>query len=216
MYFRLLFKKAAITVAVFFCLWLNRNVSDNDTNKTDQKNDIRVHARAHRKSINVHKDDSDKIFDSLKPYIRSDTIIASYWSMGHELDTLPIMNAILDMGVKCALPVIQPETKVLKFAQWARETIMTVGAFDIPVPETKNYITPNIVLVPLLVFDQKGYRLGYGGGYYDATLNALRASGDVTAVGIGYSDQACLFALPREAHDERLDMAITPDRVYRF
>lgn len=66
------------------------------------------------------------------------------------------------------------------------------------------------------MFDQRGHRLGYGRGYYDAALKELRAKKPVIAVGFAYAEQACLFALPAEQHDEPLDYAVTPQRVFDF
>jgi len=85
-----------------------------------------------------------------------------------------------------------------------------------PALEAAEYITPEILIVPLLAFDRKGNRLGYGGGYYDATLEHLRKDGNVIAAGFAYSQQAVLFNLPSEAHDQKLDWVITPQKIYDF
>jgi len=83
-------------------------------------------------------------------------------------------------------------------------------------PVSENYIDPDILLIPLLAFDQRGARLGYGKGHYDATLAELKKRKQITAIGIGYAQQAVLFKLPSEDHDEELDMVITPQFVKRF
>jgi len=75
-------------------------------------------------------------------------------------------------------------------------------------------VVPRVVLVPLLAFDRAGYRLGYGGGFYDRTLEALRAKGEVLAVGLGYACQE-VAAVPREPTDQRLDWLVTERAVIR-
>jgi 5-formyltetrahydrofolate cyclo-ligase len=93
---------------------------------------------------------------------------------------------------------------------------MKEAAFDIQEPQYGDVVKPDMVLAPLLAFDQKGYRLGYGGGYYDATIQALRKQKEITYIGVGYAEQAVLFKLPREAHDIPLDYMLTPQGVIDF
>ena len=93
---------------------------------------------------------------------------------------------------------------------------MTPGGFGIPVPpETMDEVTPDLLLVPFLAFDGEGYRLGYGGGYYDRTLAALRAdNADLMAVGVAYGAQKT-DKLPREATDQPLDLVVTENEIIR-
>ena len=77
-------------------------------------------------------------------------------------------------------------------------------------------LLPDILLIPFLSFDRYGYRLGQGGGYYDATLAHLREEKDILAIGMGYAQQAVLFKLPAEDHDQKMDMVITPQNVHDF
>ena len=126
------------------------------------------------------------------------------------------MEHLLRGNITCALPCVEEGSRILQFARWTDQSEMTSGKFDILEPAEKGYITPDIVLVPLLAFDRKGHRLGYGGGYYDATLAALRAEHTIIAVGLAYAQQACLFNLPTEPHDQKLDWVITPERAHYF
>ena len=96
---------------------------------------------------------------------------------------------------------------------------MCEGAYGIrePVINAKTmYSDPTIIIVPLLAFDTEGNRLGYGGGYYDATLEYLRQKSPVIAIGIAFQEQLFEEGLPSEAHDQPLDLVITPERSYRF
>ena len=84
------------------------------------------------------------------------------------------------------------------------------------VHEGTQWLEPDVVIVPLLAFDRRGYRLGQGGGYYDATLADLRAKKNIIAVGLAYAQQACLFNLPVEEHDQKLDWVVTPQGAQEF
>ncbi len=87
------------------------------------------------------------------------------------------------------------------------------GRFGIHEPaDSEAELVPTALLVPLLAFDRRGNRLGYGAGYYDAALRNLRSAGRVVAIGIGFDEQE-FPGIPREAHDEPLDMILTPTRV---
>lgn len=90
------------------------------------------------------------------------------------------------------------------------------GTWDIPMPEKPDFMAPDILVVPLVAFDQRGNRLGHGKGYFDATLKALRSYKSILAVGYAYAEQSVIFGLPKEAHDEKLDMVVTPQRVFDF
>ncbi|HEY2418591.1 MAG TPA: 5-formyltetrahydrofolate cyclo-ligase, partial [Steroidobacteraceae bacterium] len=90
------------------------------------------------------------------------------------------------------------------------------GTFGIPEPRTDwPRAEPSVLLVPLLAFDAEGYRLGYGGGYYDRTLAHLRAHHSVTAVGVAFAGQE-VPRIPREPNDQRLDMLVTEQGIRRF
>jgi 5-formyltetrahydrofolate cyclo-ligase len=82
--------------------------------------------------------------------------------------------------------------------------------------DSADYIAPDILIVPLLAFDQTGNRMGYGQGHYDETIRLLRQEKEVLSVGLAYAEQAVLLALPTEPHDQKLDLVITPQRVFDF
>lgn len=145
--------------------------------------------------------------------------IAAYWPKGREFDPLPLLERALGEGYTCALPVIQPDSKALKFAAWDGKGELLPGphgVMQLRVDENTRWIEPDILIVPLLAFDRKGYRLGQGGGYYDATIGALRRGKGVLAVGLAYAGQAVLFNLPVEAHDEPLDWVVTEQGAERY
>lgn len=102
------------------------------------------------------------------------------------------------------------------FRVWDGKTPLVSGGFGLMEPGEGAAILPDIVLVPLLAFDRRGHRLGYGKGYYDTALADLRAQKDIRAIGVGYGEQAVLFNLPSEPHDQKLDMMITPHGITDF
>lgn len=185
------------------------------------KEDIRQEAMKHRDRIDPAEEDPDEacdiFFEAVAP--EKSKIIALYWPMGREMDTLPLLERLLNEGYSCALPVVKMDERTLLFARYKDGDELVKGPYNILQPalnDDTELLDPDIFIVPLLAFDRHGYRLGYGGGYYDATLGALRAKKDVLAVGWAYGMQAVLFNLPREDHDIPMDWIITPQKPYRF
>lgn len=185
------------------------------------KDEMRREAMRHRERIDPVTEDPDEaceiFFLNIKPQPAQS--VGLYVPMGRELDVLPLLEKLLEKGHVCALPVIQKDSRELKFARWQEDEPLEEGPYKVMQPQITDkteWVEPDIVVVPLLAFDRRGYRLGYGGGYYDATLAALRAKKDILAVGWAYAQQAVLFNLPKEDHDEQLDWVITPQNAQRF
>jgi 5-formyltetrahydrofolate cyclo-ligase len=161
---------------------------------------------------------ADYFFESFD--ITSDTIIAGYMPKAGEFDLFPLIDTALANNHKLAMPIIQKDTRILDFVLWDNQTQMEKGPYDIFQPKLSDSlqsVVPDIVIVPLLAFDLNGNRIGYGGGYYDATLQALRAQNDkLIAVGLCYARQAVIFKLPTEDHDQKLDWVITPQMAKNY
>lgn len=176
------------------------------------KESLRKEASRHRDFIDPaddHPEDAIPHFlDSIRP--ESGQVIAGYWPKGREFDCRPILDEVMKLGCRCTLPVVQKDTRILKFALWKDGEPLKEGPFDVMQPESKDFVDPDIIITPVLAFDRHGYRLGYGGGYYDATLQDLRSRKPVIAVGVAYGQQAVLFNLPVEDHDQQMDWIITP------
>ncbi len=140
-------------------------------------------------------------------------VVAGYWPMGDELDVRPLLAALSAVVVDVALPVVAERRQPLEFRLWRPGEPLEPGAHGTSHPAASApVIEPTVVLVPLLAFDAAGWRLGYGGGYYDRTLAGLRRAGMVAAVGIAYSAQQ-IAAVPHDGHDERLDWIVTEESV---
>lgn len=138
--------------------------------------------------------------------------LAGYMPMRTEIDPLTAMAAHLGpVGV----PVILGQGQALKFREWSPNARMIAGEFGALIPEEGPWIDPQVVIVPLLAFDARGYRLGYGGGFYDRTLEGLRARRPTLAVGFAFAAQE-VDEVPIEPTDQRLDFLVTERGVVRF
>lgn len=184
----------------------------------EEKQAIRERALKFREELKPHPDMAD---DAAANFLQSVKIlpeqkIAVYFPLGRELDTLPLIEELWARGNMCLLPVFDKEEREMKFAKWGKDTKLSPASFDIPMPDAPEFHDPDIVVVPIVAFDQKGNRVGFGKGYYDATLKVLRERSQVLAVGYAYAEQAVLMKLPTEDHDEKLDMVVTPQRVFDF
>ena len=124
-----------------------------------------------------------------------------------EIDPLPAMTEASAHG-PVGVPVIDAPATPLRFALWTPETVMTDGPFGARIPADPTFIEPEIVIVPLLAFDRRGGRLGYGGGFYDRTLEQLRARRSTLAIGFAFAGQET-DDLPVEATDQPLDLIVT-------
>ncbi|QPC43935.1 5-formyltetrahydrofolate cyclo-ligase [Kaustia mangrovi] len=135
--------------------------------------------------------------------------VSGFHSYGSEIDCLPLLAAMADAGWGTCLPVVVRPREPLVFRRWRPGEPTEPGRWDIPVPRADaETVDPDILLVPLLAFDRSGYRLGYGGGFYDRTLDRLRRLKPVLAVGIAYSAQE-VEAVPRGDNDEPVDLVLT-------
>lgn len=140
--------------------------------------------------------------------------VSLYHPMKNELDTKPLAEALLQRGFKLALPVTPKKRGALTFRAFRDGDPLNPDRYGIMTPsEAAPEVRPVLVVTPLLAFTRGGARLGYGGGYYDRTLAALRAEGEILAVGLGYGAQQ-VDALPRGPHDQRLDWIVTEREAF--
>ena len=139
-------------------------------------------------------------------------VLAGYMPMRTEIDPLPAMAA--HQG-PVGVPVIVAKAAPLRFREWSPGCRLIEGAFRARIPEEGGWVEPEVLIVPMLAFDARGYRLGYGGGFYDRTLEQLRAQGPVLAVGFAFAAQE-VAKVPTDAFDQRLDAVVTEKGVTVF
>ena len=144
------------------------------------------------------------------PQPTAPTTVSGYWPIGSEIDPLPILEAYDASGHTLGLPVVEAPARPLLFRRWRPGNVLHAAGFGLQEPDASSpAVTPRLLLVPLLAFDRAGYRLGYGGGFYDRTLAKLRAADPgCLAVGLAYAAQE-VEAVPREATDQPLDWIVT-------
>jgi 5-formyltetrahydrofolate cyclo-ligase len=142
-------------------------------------------------------------------------VISAFHSFGTEISTFELFDKLVAEGWTTALPVVVAKNTPLLFRQWAPGDALVLGRWDIQIPpETAPEVQPDILLVPMLAFDRRGYRMGYGGGFYDRTLAKLRALKNVTAIGVAYAGQE-VDMVPHDAHDQPLDWIMTEQETFK-
>lgn len=143
-------------------------------------------------------------------------VVAGYSPVNDEADVAPLLAALAARGHRLCLPAVAVRGGVLAFRAWVPGDTLISGYQGIGEPAAdRAELCPDVVLVPMLAFDSSGHRLGYGGGYYDRTLAALRAKGAPRAIGIAFSAQE-VDRIPGADHDQRLDAVLTELGVVRF
>lgn len=138
--------------------------------------------------------------------------IAGYWPMRNEIDPRPVLEDLHRQGIAICLPVVGAKDTPLSFRLWQPDTAMIDGAYGAQIPAVAAQAEPDALIVPLLAFDTSGHRLGYGGGYYDRTLQALRRQRRIYAIGFAYGAQMTAD-LPVGPYDQRLDVVITENET---
>lgn len=141
-----------------------------------------------------------------------DKVVAGYRPIRSEVDPTPTMTALSEAGVSIAVPVIEAKGHPLLFHQWTPDCEMIEGAFGAEVPAHPEKLFPEILITPLVGWDRQGWRLGYGGGFYDRSLEQLRSHRRIQAIGFAYAEQE-MGEAPREKTDQRLDAIVTDREV---
>ena len=184
---------------------------------------FRTRARALRRDIvRAAGDDAparlaDVFMDALDAFgLVSGATIAAFWPLADEVNLCPLMVALDQRGFRVALPVVMAPDTPLLFRRW--QTGMTLEAGPLGTchpPADAETMVPDLVLVPLLAFDRRGYRIGYGGGFYDRTLDALRRTGNVIAVGVAFAGQE-VPVVPTDEYDQPLDWMLCETGLIRI
>jgi 5-formyltetrahydrofolate cyclo-ligase len=139
-------------------------------------------------------------------------VLSGYMAMRTEIDPTAAMER---HDGPVGVPVIMGKAQPLRFREWSPGCAMVPGEFGAAVPADGAWLEPEVLIVPLLAFDARGFRLGYGGGFYDRTLAGLRARHPVLAVGFAFAAQE-VAEVVIDAFDQPLDMVVTERGVRRF
>jgi len=189
---------------------MKRHSEDN----TAWRRGLRREMVARRADLSVAEHDalSARIVAHALAALPAPVVAAFCWPIKHEPDVRGLLAAWARAGVRTALPVVVAEGQPLAFREWIPETPLAPDRYGIPTPTAGEWLTPDLILLPLNGFDAAGYRLGYGGGYFDRTLAALAPR--PLAVGVGFEINRVDSIRP-EAHDQRLDWIVTENGAFR-
>jgi 5-formyltetrahydrofolate cyclo-ligase len=145
--------------------------------------------------------------------IAAGAIVAGFMPMKSEISPLPLMHKLAELGAQLALPVVSGRGSPLTMRAYSFGEPLAAGVWGIREPQPDApAVAPDILLVPLLVFDRRGQRIGYGAGYYDMTITGLRAAKTIAAVGLAFAAQE-IPAVPATARDAPLDLVLTEREV---
>jgi 5-formyltetrahydrofolate cyclo-ligase len=180
------------------------------------KAELRQAALAHRDAIPAALRQTAAETIAARPFplpIAPGVIVSGFMPMKSEINPIPLLRKLADAGAKLALPVVAGRGKPLILRAYAFGDPLVAGQWGIrePAPAAPE-VAPGILIVPLAAFDRSGHRIGYGAGYYDLTINALRARKPVVAVGIAYAAQE-IPKVPATERDARLDLVLTEREV---
>jgi 5-formyltetrahydrofolate cyclo-ligase len=143
-------------------------------------------------------------------------VVSGFAPMKTEINPVPLMRKAAQLGARLALPAVAGRGKPLIMRAYAFGDELARGQWGIREPKSDAAeVAPDILIVPLAAFDRAGHRIGYGAGYYDMTITALRAKKKVTAVGIAFAAQE-IASVPATERDARLDFVLTEREVIDF
>ena len=196
-----------------------RAVNATDSTVADQKARLREQTLALRDALPAAMRTAAAETIAARPFplrIERGMVVSGFSPMKTEINPIPLMRKLADAGVQLALPAIAGRGKPLIMRAWNFDDAFKAGQWGIrePVAEAPE-IAPDILIVPLAAFDRSGHRIGYGAGYYDMTINALRAKKPVTAIGIAFATQE-IPHVPATERDARLDLVLTERETIDF
>lgn len=206
-------------------------MTDRAALKADLRRDVFARRKtAHAAAATKAPAANERLLTRIGP-VRGRRVIAGYRPIRTELDPTPAMTALARDGARICVPVIEAVGRPLAFREWSPGCAMTEGPFGAEVPASGDWLEPEVLIVPLVGWDRSGARLGYGGGFYDRTLERLRAArpsirpsarsaarlaaAPTVAIGFAFDAQE-LPAAPQEPTDQPLDALVTETETLEF
>ena len=157
----------------------------------------------------------DELFKNKK--LNNLKIISSFFSIKSEISTADLNEYLISKNKILSFPVVNPKSKILSFRKFKKNQNLVEGSYKIPEPPLENEeVMPKLIFVPCLAFDIQGYRLGYGGGYYDRTFAYFKSiNHQFISVGFSYDDQK-VNSVIRDQFDYKLNYVLTEKQLYTF
>jgi len=178
----------------------------------DQKSALRAQALAQRDALPAVERQAAADVVAARPFplqLATDAVVSGFFPMRTEISPLPLLRKLADAGAQLALPVIAGRGNPLIMRAWRFGAPLKAGQWGIREPtDDAPEVAPDVLVVPLAAFDRAGHRIGYGAGYYDMTIRALRGKKPVVAIGLGFAAQE-IPRVPATDRDERLDLVLT-------
>ena len=159
------------------------------------------------------KIDSNKFISFLKQKRLNLKNLGGYYPSNYEIDDLDVLDLLEKKNFKVSLPIIKKDNQ-MNFYRWSRSDPLRVNKFGIPEPVSSKIFYPDILLVPLVAYDNNLNRLGYGGGYYDRYIEKLEKTKKIIKIGLAFSFQK-ISSIPINQYDKRLDFIITEKKILR-
>ena len=169
-----------------------------------RKKIIKIRETNNKKNIKINFDKIINLFKEEKIIKKN---IGGYFPVNFEVDDLELLNKFEKNNFKISLPVIKKNSQ-MNFYKWTFSELLKINKYGIPEPETKVLVYPDILLVPLVAFDNQLNRLGYGGGYYDRLIEKLSKKKNITTIGLAFSFQK-IDKVPVNEYDKKLDYIVT-------
>ena len=184
-----------------------------DQDLKDWRKELRAQLIEARKAVSPEErtEAAAAIAERLAGLVKPGQVFSFYWPMKGELDFRPLATRLHALGITPALPVVVEKGHPMVFRPWAPKAAMRRGIWNIPEPDTEDTVVPDVTLAPVVGFSEDGYRLGYGGGYFDRTLAVLAPRPLAIGVGLDIQRIATIRPMP---HDIRLDAIMTETTTY--
>jgi len=178
-------------------------------------------SKIRKKILNIRKQNNNKdiqfsflkIYKEIKKNISKKKIVGGYYPVNFEINILEILNELENRGLQLSLPIIK-KNKSMDFYSWSIKSLLKLNKYGIPEPEQTKKVFPDILLVPLVAFDHRLYRIGYGGGYYDRYIEKISNKKKLLKIGIAHSCQK-INKVPTNKYDKKMDIIITEKYVLR-
>ncbi len=179
------------------------------------RQEMRRHRMAYHETIQQGEVD-ERLLSSFRSFgIPTDRIIAGYVALEAELNITPLLETLFEEGYRICLPVVIDPTQPLIFRQWCPGDSLIKDSMGIPAPASDALVVdPDVLLIPLLAFDEQGNRLGQGKGHYDMTMTLLSAKKTILAVGMAYEGQK-ISSMPTYPTDYPMDVIITDQKIHQ-
>ena len=146
-----------------------------------------------------------------KSVLKKVKTIGAYYPINYEIDCLWILKQLEKSGHKISLPITKIENK-MDFFEWSLKKPLNISKIGIPEPISKKKVYPDVILVPLVAFDNRKFRLGYGGGFYDRYIKKIKKIKKIITFGIAFSFQK-VRKIPTNKYDEKLDYILTENYI---